>query len=460
MCAHCRISLLFPCDLFVVQASDPLQDEALLTYYAGEWDRYTTGSNYINRLFTYLNRHWVKRERDEGRRNVYPVYTVCPSSTRHSATLMPIQLALVQWKANFFLHVQSKHQKLAGAILRLIERQRNGETIDQGLVKKVVDSFVSLGLDETDINKVSFEVYNDHLETPFLEATEKYYKTESEAFLAENSVSDYLKKAEERLREEEDRVERYLNTNTRKLLISKCEHVLIRQHAELMWESFQGLLDFDKDEDLQRMYALLARIPEGLEPLRKKFEEHVKKAGLAAVAKLVGSGTSEAELDPKDYVDALLEVHQKNSDTVQRSFKGEAGFVASLDKACRDFVNKNVATGSSSTKSPELLAKHADQLLRKNNKLAESEDLEGALNRVVCCLPWGSLRPLTHRFIDDSIQVPRRQGCIPAVLFHQTLQAADPRCLRVGRSRGEHDCKAQGRVWLRVYPEASAHVHR
>ncbi|EPQ51002.1 Cullin-domain-containing protein [Gloeophyllum trabeum ATCC 11539] len=349
------------------EKSDSLQDEALLKYYAAEWDRYTTGANYINRLFTYLNRHWVKRERDEGRRGVYPVYT----------------LALVQWKQNFFLHVQSKDQKLAGAILRLIERQRNGETIDQGLVKKVVDSFVSLGIDESDTNKGSLDVYRDHLEVPFLEATEKYYKQESEAFLAENSVSDYLKKAEERLREEEDRVERYLNTDTRKKLISKCEHVLIREHSELMWESFQGLLDYDKDEDLQRMYALLARIPEGLEPLRKKFEEHVKKAGLAAVSKLVGEGAESADVDPKAYVDALLQVHRKNSETVQRSFRGEAGFVASLDKACREFVNRNAATGTSTTKSPELLAKHADALLRKNNKMAEEEDLEGALNRVM-----------------------------------------------------------------------------
>lgn len=51
------------------------------------------------------------------------------------------QLALVQWKANFFIHVQNKHTKLASAILKLIELQRNGETIDQGLVKKVIDSF-------------------------------------------------------------------------------------------------------------------------------------------------------------------------------------------------------------------------------------------------------------------------------------------------------------------------------
>ena len=134
------------------------------------------------------------------------------------------------------------------------------------------------------------------------------------------------------------------------------------------------------------MYSLLARIPEGLEPLRKKFEEHVKKAGLVAVQKLVGGSDSTAAadtLESKAYVDALLEVHRKSSETVNRSFKGEAGFVASLDKACREFVNRNAATGSSSTKSPELLAKHADALLRKNNKVAEEGDLEGALNQVV-----------------------------------------------------------------------------
>ena len=257
--------------------------------------------------------------------------------------------------------------------------------IDQGLVKKVVDSLVSLGLDETDTNKACLDIYKEHFENPFIETTEIYYKQESESFLASNSISDYLKKAEERLREEEDRVERYLNTQTRKPLISKCEHVLIREHSQLMWDSFQSLLDYDKDEDLQRMYSLLSRIPEGLEPLRKRFEEHVKKAGLAAVSKLVGgAGAGTESLDPKAYVDALLDVHKKNLETVTRSFRGEAGILASLDKACREFVNRNAATGQSNSKSPELLAKHADLLLRKSNKMAEEEDLEVALNRVVC----------------------------------------------------------------------------
>jgi len=196
-----------------------------------------------------------------------------------------------------------------------------------------------------------------------------------------------------------------------------------------MWEEFQNLLDYDKDEDLQRMYALLARIPEGLEPLRKKFEEHVKRAGQAAISKLVGEGGANTELEPKIYVDALLEVYRKNQHTVQRSFKNEMGFVAALDKACRDFVNRNAATGNSTTKSPELLAKHADALLRKNNKFAEEGDLEDALNQVVCLVNSVSDNTRLKTSIDDSLQVHRRQRCVPDVLHNQVVEASYPQCL-------------------------------
>lgn len=61
---------------FPLQKASTLSDVDLLRYYASEWDRYTTGANYLNRLFTYLNRYWVKRERDEGKKGVFQVYTV------------------------------------------------------------------------------------------------------------------------------------------------------------------------------------------------------------------------------------------------------------------------------------------------------------------------------------------------------------------------------------------------
>jgi len=74
---------------------------------------------------------------------------------------------------------------------------------------------------------------------------------------------------------------------------------------------------------------------------------------------------------------------RKNLHTVQRSFKSEISFVAALDKTLKDFVNRNAATGASTTKSAELLAKHVDALLRKSNKVAKEGDLEEALNQVV-----------------------------------------------------------------------------
>jgi cullin 1 len=47
----------------------------------------------------------------------------------------------VQWKTNFFLHIQAKNQKLTNAVFKLIKQQQNGEQSDQGLVKKVMESF-------------------------------------------------------------------------------------------------------------------------------------------------------------------------------------------------------------------------------------------------------------------------------------------------------------------------------
>ncbi|KAF7342417.1 CULLIN-2 domain-containing protein [Mycena venus] len=353
------------------EKSDSFQDEDLLQYYAYEWEKYSAGANFINRISAYLNRHWIKRERDKGRKGVYPVYT----------------LALVQWKDNLFVPVQQKHRKLGSAILRLIELHRNGEIIDQGLVKKVVDSMVLLGLDQANPEKACLDVYKEHFEVPFIDATEQYYKNESESFLAENSLSNYLIKVEKRLREEEDRVQQYLDPGTRKPLITNCEHVLIQEHSKLMWDNFQALLDNDKDEDLQRMYALLSRIPEGLEPLHKIFEEHVKKAGLAAVAKLIGRENAAEEgdadaVDPEACVDALLDVHKKNSDTVRQCFGGEDGFIASLDAGCREFVNHNATTGAPTSKLAKLLVKHADLLLQKISKV-EEDALQAALSRVM-----------------------------------------------------------------------------
>lgn len=82
-------------------------------------------------------------------------------------------------------------------------------------------------------------------------------------------------------------------------------------------------------------------------------------------------------------MDALLEVHRKYNDLVQTAFSGEPGFVASLDKACGEFVNRNAVCKNSSSKSPELLARFCDSLLKKSAKNPEENELEDVLNSIV-----------------------------------------------------------------------------
>ena len=294
-----------------------------------------------------------------------------------------------------FKHVQHKG-RLVQALLRQIEKQRNGEVIEASLVKNVVDSLVSLGLDEADTNRQNLDVYRHEFEKPFLEATEQYYLTESDAFVVQNSATDYMKKAEARLKEEEDRVELYLHASTRTKLIACCDNVLVRRHSSLLWDEFQTLLDQDKGDDLYRIYTLLSRIVEGLEPLRQKFESHVKQVGLAAVEKVVGE--SPDALEPGAYVNALLDAHRKNLALVNASFRGEAGFLAALDKACRDFVNRNKATGTSTSRSPELLAKHTDGLLKKSNKTTQEASLEDALSDVMVVFKYIEDKDVFQKF--------------------------------------------------------------
>jgi cullin 1 len=153
----------------------------------------------------------------------------------------------VAWKQNFFKHLNTSGgvSRLTQALLKQIELQRNGEPVDSGLLKRVIDSYggvlalpvwhaadiypVSLGLDEADAQRSNLEVYKEHFEGPFILATQAYYQAESADFVANNSVSDYMKKAEDRLQEESDRVNLYLNDATRKDVSQQIGYAHVHQ---------------------------------------------------------------------------------------------------------------------------------------------------------------------------------------------------------------------------------------
>jgi len=69
---------------------------------------------------------------------------------------------------------------------------------------------------------------------------------------------------------------------------------------------------------------------------------------------------------------------------VTNAFNGDTGFLASLDKACEQFINNNSVTDEAGRqKSPELVARYCNLLLRKAEKNLEEAELQEKLKKVV-----------------------------------------------------------------------------
>ncbi|CAL2036414.1 unnamed protein product [Caenorhabditis brenneri] len=164
-----------------------LSGENLLKFYTTEWENFRISAKVMDGIFAYLNRHWIRRELDEGHENIYMVYT----------------LALVVWKRNLLTDLKDK---VIDAMLELIRSKRDGATINSRYISGVVECLVELGVDDsedskkdadTKLERVAVEASNDaklYVKT-LLEVHERYQTLVNRSFKNEPGFMQSLDKA-------------------------------------------------------------------------------------------------------------------------------------------------------------------------------------------------------------------------------------------------------------------------
>lgn len=247
-------------------------------------------------------------------------------------------------------------RKTVSAILTLIEKDRNGDSVDRTQLKSLLRMFSALG------------IYAERFEKYFLEATQAFYARESARYLSDTEVAEYLKHVEKRLVDESDRVHHYLEPSTKKLLISTVESQLIESHvAAIITKGFDNLMINNRTEDLLRMYGLFARVTV-LDQLKVALNKHIKMVGTA----MVNDQEKDASL-----VQELLDFKARLDVLLEQSFSKNEQFTYTLKEAFEHFVNVRA------NKPAELIAKFVDVKLKSGNKGTTEEETEHILDKVM-----------------------------------------------------------------------------
>jgi cullin 3 len=275
-------------------------------------------------------------------------------------------MALQQFR-EVLLYEPTVRERLKTVLLQEIMFERQGRVIDRAVVKSILAMLVDLGLDGVNVYEMEFE-------RSFLEETRSFFRVESLAFLSENTCHDYIVKASARLTEEAERVRHYLSLSTDPKLRAAAEHELISVHAKALLEmentGFACMLRDNKLVELQKFYALFARVPSCLEQLREAVYRFVKQAGLDILA------TQEASKDPVSFVRAILELKSKFDHIIGFSFRAEKHVFKKLNEAFESFLNSTHHCAS-------YLASYVDELLRGGIQGATEAEVEDKLEKVI-----------------------------------------------------------------------------
>uniref|UniRef100_A0A7I4YI56 Cullin-4 n=1 Tax=Haemonchus contortus TaxID=6289 RepID=A0A7I4YI56_HAECO len=302
------------------------------------WSDYCEQMILIRNVFLYLDRTFILENIDES-----PIW----------------ESSLVIFREEIILH-GSVLKKLVGGILDRIAEERAGNQVDRYLLRALLRMLRTLDL------------YKQAFEDDFLSSTTVHYTHESMTLVRSLETVDFLLHVERRIKEENERVDLYLDEGTRTPLLTRAEKCLISDHMqEVVDNGLSLLLNDNRVSDVSRLYSLLSRVDGGVALLKTGFSSYIKKVGKSMIMDPQRDPTMVEDLMAfKDKLDVFVETCFGSSDDKMK-------FAQAEKDAFDYFINTR------GNKPAELIAKYMDARLRSANKEASDEQLDQLMNKVI-----------------------------------------------------------------------------
>lgn len=367
----------------VLQTLRESHDEFFLKSLVARWKNHKLLTKWLSKIFNYLDRYYIVRY-----------------------TLPKLQSVGIESFRNSVY--KELHVKTRLAVLKEMEKDREGEIVDTDLLRDTLSIFQEVGMGTMDTYTNDFEVY-------MLECTGEYYQKCASAWIQEDSTPDYLKKAEVRLQEEEARVDKYLHVEGKSELLKEAYGKLLEQHQKVLMEKqdsgVYALLKEERTDDLARMFRLFSRLTNGLEPMAKIFKTFILDAGIELIDGInesvaqteanreAGKDGGKRLKDPSAdhaFIRKAIELHDRFMEVLRTCFELSPVFHKALKEAFESFFNKSVAGHS----VPELMASFSDAILKKGGaaKLLGEDDIDSVLDKLVKFMEYISDRDMFSEF--------------------------------------------------------------
>lgn len=301
---------------------------------------------------------------------------------------------------------------LTRIILDQIQMDRDGESIDQHLIKSNI--YMLEGLYESEQEVEEEKLYLHSFERSFLQQSAEFYREEGERMLKESDAGQYCRHAKRRIDEESDRCRSTLAESTTPKIQRVVENELIRNKMKGLIEMDSGvqfMVDNDKFHELGLIFDLEARVDPKKMELTRAMQKIITEMGTnvnnAAIAasqaqqsagpaaedamaaddgkKKDGSGSAKAinqqTLAALKWVEDVLALKDRFDNIIETSFASDQTVSTAINRSMADVIN-------AFQRGSEYISLFIDDNMKKGIKNKSEAEIDVTLEKAITILRY------------------------------------------------------------------------